>query len=93
VDVQRIECETVEGIDPARDREKWTVVNTATKFTVFVKCKNFLTVLEFVSFSRRPLFLVIGQLFSQLCRYCSHAWCLVFEVLRSYLLLRFCSDA
>jgi len=30
VDLQRIECETVDGIDPAQDREKWTVVNTVT---------------------------------------------------------------
>jgi len=43
VDLQRIECETVDGIDPAQDREKLTVVNTATKFTVVVKCGNFLT--------------------------------------------------
>ena len=34
VDLQRIECETVDGIDPAQDREKWAVVNTATKLTV-----------------------------------------------------------
>ena len=43
MDLQRIECETVDGIDPAQDREKLTVVNTATKFTVVVKCGNFLT--------------------------------------------------
>jgi len=43
VDLQRIECETVDGIDPAQDREKWTVVNAVTKCTVFVKCGNFLT--------------------------------------------------
>jgi hypothetical protein len=34
VDLQRIECETVDGIDSAQVREKWTVLNTATKFTV-----------------------------------------------------------
>ena len=32
VNLQRIKCETVDGIDPAQDREKWTVVNTVTKF-------------------------------------------------------------
>ena len=30
VDLQRIEWEKVDGIDPAQDREKWTVVNTVT---------------------------------------------------------------
>jgi hypothetical protein len=34
VDLQRIECETVDGTDPAQDREKWTVVNTTTKLRV-----------------------------------------------------------
>jgi hypothetical protein len=34
VDLQRIECETVDWFDSAQDREKWTFVNTATKFTV-----------------------------------------------------------
>jgi hypothetical protein len=32
LNLQRIECETVDGIDAAQDREKWTVVNTVTKF-------------------------------------------------------------
>lgn len=31
MDLQRIECETADGTDPAQDREKWAVVNTTTE--------------------------------------------------------------
>ena len=48
VDLQRIQCETVDGIDPAQDREKLTVVNRVKRLG-FREMQKFLDYENFLS--------------------------------------------